>query len=164
MVQLKWTVSHAVFLPEIDDEHKEIFQALADLRDAHAGAGDVPACMTRLVDAVKDHFAHEERLMRAARYGSARWHRQQHAAARRQVEQFAALIAGERPEAVMRLVGYLAEWLNSHARLADRMMASFLRNQRRGLWKMTIHASTRPVDDCEWVDSRGGKFQPQVRP
>jgi hemerythrin len=33
------------------------------------------------------HFAHEERLMTAARYGSISWHQQQHDAARRSVEE-----------------------------------------------------------------------------
>jgi hypothetical protein len=40
------------------------------------------------------------------------------------------------------------------------MLASFLRNHRRGLCKVTFRAGTRPVESCEWVDSRGEKFDP----
>ena len=37
MRSLKWSTSNAVFVPEIDDEHKEIFQALSNLQEVLAG-------------------------------------------------------------------------------------------------------------------------------
>jgi hemerythrin-like metal-binding protein len=66
---MQWTMSHAVFVEEIDDDHKEIFECLSDLRSALAKRkpAEISKSTRRLVDAIDGHFAHEERLMRARR-------------------------------------------------------------------------------------------------
>lgn len=160
MRNLKWSTSHAVFVPELDGEHKEIFVALDDLQTALAGGGDIRPHTAHLTDCIVDHFAHEERLMRAARYGSLTWHKQQHIAARRRVVEFLQRLEQGDTGAGPELVEYLSNWLHGHTRLADRMMGAFLRNQRRGLWKLTFQAGTRPADACDWVDSKGDRFKP----
>src|SRR5450631_4354024 len=91
MRSLKWSTSHAVFVPEIDDQHKQIFEALSNVRKVLTSGGplsEIRKLTQRLVSSIVGHFAHEERLMRAARYGSLRWHKQAHDAAHTQVEQF----------------------------------------------------------------------------
>jgi hemerythrin len=108
------------------------------------------------------HFAHEERLMRAARYGSIRWHKQSHAAACRRAGQFAQRIEQGDAAAGVELVEYLTSWLPEHAGLADRMMGAFLRNHQRGMFKVTFRAGTKPPDACAWVDVRGDAFDPQA--
>ena len=68
MASLKWSMSHAVFFPEIDDEHKEIFAAVFKLQEALTRGGLLPevlALAQRLAACAVEHFAHEERLMRA---------------------------------------------------------------------------------------------------
>ncbi|HEX3746810.1 MAG TPA: hemerythrin family protein [Bryobacteraceae bacterium] len=164
MPNLKWSVSHAVFVPDIDDEHQEIFAAVADLKSVLAAHGDAVASMKHLTSYIVDHFAHEERLMRAARYQSLRWHKQQHEGARRRIAQFAALIESGDRDAGPALVEYLTAWLTAHTRLADRMMGSFLRNRRLGLWKTTFQAGTKPIDAGNWVDSKGRAFRARVSP
>jgi hemerythrin len=134
MRALKWGTSHAVFVTKIDDEHKEIFEAVARLRTALTNGGPAPELRDptqRLIACVVAHFAHEERLMRAARYGSIRWHKQQHDNACRRVGQFVQRIESGDTEAGLALVDYLTGWLRDHTRLADRMMRAFLRNHRR---------------------------------
>src|ERR1017187_3223812 len=145
MRSLKWTTSHAVFVTEIDDEHKEIFQAVANVQKAvvnHGSVEEVRKLTQRLVSSVVDHFAHEERLMRAARYGSLRWHKLSHDCARKRVKQFVSRIAQGDAEAGLALVEYLKSWLRDHTRLADLMLGAFLRNHQRGVYKMTLR--TRP--------------------
>ncbi len=162
MRSLKWIISHAVFLPEIDDEHKEIFQAVSDLQNGLENRGasaDVPVLIDRLIASIVDHFAHEERLMRAARYGSLRWHKQQHDHARTRTGRFVARIEQGDIGAGNELVEYLTAWLRDHTRLSDRMMGAFLRNQRRCV-QLTFRACTKPLDACDWVDSKGEKFDP----
>ena len=91
MRSLKWRTSHAVFVTEIDDEHKEIFEMVSNLQKALSGSGpslEIRKLTQRLTACIVGHFAHEERLMQAARYGSINWHKQQHDAARRRVGQF----------------------------------------------------------------------------
>jgi hemerythrin len=162
MRSLQWSTSHAVFVTEIDDEHKEIFQAVSELQDALANGGvflNVRKLTQRLAGCVAEHFAHEERLMRAARYGSLRWHKHQHDHARMRVGQFAARIEQGDTAAGSELVEYLTSWLGGHTGLADRMMGAFLRNRQRCA-KLTFRAGTKALDACDWINSQGDKFDP----
>src|SRR5579863_8085712 len=90
MASVKWTVAHSVWITEIDDQHKEIFEALAQFKDLLSGSA-APAeqskAAERLTDSIEGHFAHEERLMRAAQYDGLRWHKGQHEAARQRARQ-----------------------------------------------------------------------------
>ncbi len=161
MSLLTWSASHAVWLTEIDDEHKEIFEGVSHLQGVLSGPGSLPKIRKlaqRLTTCVGDHFAHEERLMRAARYGSLRWHKQQHDHARKRVRQFVLQIEKGDTKAGLALVEYLTAFLRNHTRLADRMMGAFLRNEQRFMCKLTFQASTKPVDACTWTDANGDKF------
>lgn len=162
MRSLKWSTSHAVFVTEIDDDHREIFQVVSNLQESLASRGaspDVGKLTQRLVACIVEHFAHEERLMRAARYSSMRWHKQQHDNARIRVERFVARLEQGDTQAGIELVEHLTSWLRDHTRLADRMMGAFLRNRQRCA-KLTFRAGTKPIDACDWVDSKGDKFDP----
>jgi hemerythrin len=162
MGSLKWSISNAVFVREIDDEHKEIFEAISNVQRA-LGKGtalEIRALTQRLVSCVAGHFAHEERLMRAARYTSLPWHKQQHKAASKRVAQFVRLIDQGDAEAGPAMIEYLTTWLHRHTGIADRMMGAFLRNHQRCMWKVTLQASTKPLDACVWVGTNGEKFDP----
>jgi hemerythrin len=164
MRSLKWSTSNAVFVPELDDQHKEIFGAVGNLQKALArGAGlpELGQATQRLTACIADHFAHEERLMRAARYSSMRWHQQNHHAASKRVGQFVLRIEQGDVGAGLELVKYLISWLQDHTGLADRMLGAFLRNRQRSLFKLTFRAGTKPVDACAWVDSNGDAFDPR---
>jgi hemerythrin len=165
MGSMQWTSSNAVFITEIDDEHQEIFEAVSSLQDALAGAGreEISTRLRHLGTAIAGHFAHEERLMRAARYGSFRWHKRAHDAARKRVGQYALRIEQGDPAAGSELTGYLATWLHDHTGLADRMMGAFLRNQQRGMCKLTFRAGTKPAEGRTWVRADGTVFDPLPR-
>jgi hemerythrin-like metal-binding protein len=163
MRTLKWTISHAVFVTEIDDEHKEIFEALAGVQEALAAGIDrsgLRKALEGLTTNIVDHFKHEERLMRAARYNGLRWHRQLHDAARLRVQGLVLRIQGGDPRAGAELVSYLTSWLHDHTRVADRMMGAAIRNHSRCVWKLTFHAGTKPLDSREWVTVDGDPFRP----
>lgn len=162
MRSLKWNISHAVFVTEIDDEHREIFEQVSALQKALSSPSPSPRVhelTRRLITCIADHFAHEERLMRAARYGSMDWHKQGHNSARRRAAQLASRIEQGDPGAGIALVEYLTSWLRDHSRLADRMLGAFLRNQRLGLCKVTFQAGTKPKDACAWVDANGDRLK-----
>ncbi len=166
MRSLKWSTSHAVFVTDMDDEHKEIFEALSELRTALSGQASLLETL-RLAQALSmrivDHFAHEERLMRAARYDSLRWHKQRHDDAVKRAGRFVARMERGDAAAGLELAEYLTSWIPDHTRVADMMLAAFLRNHERGLWKITFSAGTKPADACEWVDANGDKFDPANR-
>ena len=164
MELLTWTISHQVFVPELDDEHQGIFVALGVLQSAlsqDGPAAEVLQATESLLASIEAHFAHEDRLMRAARYASREWHQRLHASSRKRVVQYAELLREGAPGAGNDLVTYLSAWLHDHTLVADRMLGAFLRNQCR-TGKITLQASTRPVGDCAWVDSEGHPFDPQL--
>jgi hemerythrin len=153
MCSLKWSTSHAVFVTEIDDDHKEIFEALANFQAAlseHGRSPEAGRLCLRVAGRIEDHFAHEERLMRAARYRSLGWHKRKHDNARKRVGQYLSRLEQGDGGAGTALVGYLTSWLKEHTRLADAMPGAFLRNHERGLWKMSFRAGTKPADACVW--------------
>jgi hemerythrin len=156
-------MSHAVFVAEIDDEHKEIYETLSELQKAvgrHNASSAMAEVLQELVSRIEDHFAHEERLMRAARYSSLGWHKTTHDSARKRVAQIASRIGAGDKAAGQALVEYLNAWLHDHTRLHDTMLGAFLRNHRRGVAKLTFRAGTRDVEACVWRDSKGRRFDP----
>lgn len=160
---LKWSVSHAVFVTEIDDEHKEIFEALSGLQKTLSGEmAEVQEAIKRLVACITGHFEHEERLMRAARYVSLRWHRDLHRAARRRVVHLVGRIEEGDAAARRELVEYLTRWLHDHTRMADQMMAAALRNHRRFMCTLTFEAGTKAKDACRWTRADGGPLKTEV--
>jgi hemerythrin-like metal-binding protein len=102
-------------------------------RAAAAGAPQtrIREIVRALVDHAGDHFAHEERLMRAARYQAFEWHKGQHDGMRRRLKQFAEHIAADDREAPAVLLQYVAHWLRDHITVTDRMMSASLRRFER---------------------------------
>jgi hemerythrin-like metal-binding protein len=164
MRTLNWTISNAVFVQEIDDEHKLIFGALTELGQLCSGGAGLPEirkASARLVTRLADHFAHEERLMRAARYESLKWHRKLHVAAKWRVDALIDRLLEGDGEAAAELVEYLTQWLNDHTQVADRMMGAALRNYN--LCKVTLQAGTKPLGEGKWVTVTGEPFEPPAR-
>ena len=134
MAVLKWTRSREVFVTEIDDEHRTVFEAADELQRllaADAPLYQIQESLHRLLLGAEEHFVHEEQLMRAARYEMFDWHKQQHNTARKRMRQFTPLIEQGDKDAGAALLSFLAHWLRDHTSLTDRMMGAFLRNKQR---------------------------------
>jgi hemerythrin-like metal-binding protein len=132
----KWKNSNSVFVPDIDHEHRTIFEATGELQRAlrdNRPLFQIQEILHRLIACTEDHFAHEEKLMRSSRYLSFEWHKQQHDTVRKRMRQYVPLIEGGDAEAGTALIEFLTGWLNDHTAVADRMMGAFLRNQQRTL-------------------------------
>ena len=130
----RWRQSNTVFVPAIDDEHRTIFQATGELQQAlhtRAPLFEVQEILHRLIAATEDHFAHEEKMMRDARYLSFDWHRQQHDTVRKRLRQYAPLVEQGDTQAGHELAEFLTRWLDEHTAVTDRMLGAYLRNQER---------------------------------
>ncbi len=130
----EWTEDHIVHLPEIDAEHENIFRLGRELCDTIAAGAPKPRVKQmfgELAEAAAAHFSHEERLMKKAGYSSLAWHKQLHDAVRKRVAECLSWVAGGDRDACLEFLKYLSGWLNDHAGVADRMMASYLRNRAR---------------------------------
>jgi hemerythrin-like metal-binding protein len=165
MPSLQWSTSHAVFIPAMDDEHKEIVHALTELDNGLKNgvpAAEVHKLTQVLISRIDDHFSHEERLMRATRYSSLQWHKKSHDGTRKRVAALITRIEAGDQEAGLALVEHLTSWLNDHMRLADMMLGAFLRNQQRSLFKLTLGAGAKPAGAGPWFDTAGQKFDPMA--
>jgi len=157
---LEWSTSHAIFVPEIDDDHEEIIAALRALEAALVQPdADWKKVARNLIRYSNDHFASEERLMRASRYDSLRWHKSQHDYGRKCLKQLMARVRRRDSAGVTAMIAHLKSWLDGHMRVADMMMGAFLRHQRR-IGKIAFLASTRPIEGCQWTDASGEPIIP----
>ena len=130
----KWNAAHAVYLPEIDAEHRAFYQAAAELQQAFEGSAPAERLLEILRSmllVLEDHFVHEERLMEATNYLSFGWHKQQHDAARHRLKEFTKEVEAGETNAVASLLEFLSHWMRDHVAVADRMVGAYLRNYSR---------------------------------
>jgi hemerythrin-like metal-binding protein len=134
MQHFKWTKAHAIFLPEIDAEHRNIFRMAEELQQAvrvGAEAARVQELARPLAVAIEEHFAHEERLMRSVACPDAAWHKSLHDGARRKMGSLFAQIEEGDVEAAREFIEYLGRWFRDHMALPDLMMGAHVRNYER---------------------------------
>jgi hemerythrin len=139
----KWGHEDAVFVPELDAEHRNLFHLGADLQKAIEGgapAERIGEALQGLLAAALDHFAHEERLMKSTRYPSLAWHKGQHDTVRKRAKALARRFAEGDRGAAQELLEFMSHWLKDHCSLSDRMMASYLRN-----YHLAVTRNVRPT-------------------
>jgi hemerythrin-like metal-binding protein len=130
MSLFRWSSEHDVFLPEVDAEHRALFLAGDHLHRALlAGAPpeNIRESLHNLLQLVEAHFRHEERLMVESEFSSYEWHRKQHDAVRSKAK---GLKRADRA-AMVAALEFIAGWLRDHTSVADRIMASHVRNWTR---------------------------------
>ena len=121
-------------VPEIDAEHRQMFGAAAELRQAVLGGEPAEALeilLNRLIREFAGHFLHEERLMQSAHYPAHEWHRRQHETARAKLALLRRSVRSGDQSAVFESLEAFAGWLRDHTSLTDRMLGTYLRNYRR---------------------------------
>lgn len=126
MQHFKWTKAHAVHLPQVDAEHRNLYRMAEELHQAvrtGTEAARVRELVRSLVAAIEEHFAHEERLMKSAATPDFEWHKLQHDTARKRIQAFT--------ESPMEMLEFLSRWFKDHVGLTDRMMGAHLRNHDR---------------------------------
>jgi hemerythrin len=134
MPLFKWTKAHAVFIPEIDAQHRNLFRVAEELHCAIRGQAEIARTLEMLralIAAAEDHFEYEERLMRSSGYTAYDWHKQQHDTVRKRAKQFLPRIESGEEHATLLLLEFLSGWLKEHTGLTDRMLGAHLRNHDR---------------------------------
>jgi hemerythrin len=126
-----WTPRIAVGIPQIDDEHKELFQRINRLLDAMQAsqAKPVVAPLLGFLKAYVDvHFGGERALMHAHRYPEAPEHVAQHAFFTTELSRLAAEYdqQGVTSSLTIRLNKLLCDWLRDHISTTDRRFGQFL--------------------------------------
>ena len=135
MQVLMWkSESNGVYLPDIDQEHKSLFEMTDEVCQAlQAGCrvDEVEPKLRELVAHAIGHFAHEEKMMKAKRYPAYRWHKDQHTTVRNRLAGVDGFIHSGDREAIIAVLDYLSAWFQTHTAVSDRMMGAYLRNNRK---------------------------------
>lgn len=131
---LEWSDRYAIGIPEIDTQHRELFQAINRLLAAcsqGSGKAVLPEVLDFLGNYVVNHFATEERYMEKYQYPGLPQHRQIH-------QGFVNTFLGFRKQAeaegpglglVVRVNQVLVDWLKNHILHVDQDMGKFLREK-----------------------------------
>jgi hemerythrin len=135
MAVIRWSKEFEIGIADFDNEHRELFIALSDLREAAETGDHVRAerVLNLIGDHATDHFRHEEERMRRAKYSGLNWHKQQHETATKRLLPLLQDARRDVRVGAERLIAFLGEWLGDHIAVNDRMMAASVRNAERML-------------------------------
>lgn len=127
---MDWRSEYSIGIPEIDEQHKQLFECI----DRLEAAGDenqrelaVYYVMEQLNDYVRVHFAVEEIVMRLFDYPGLEEHAAEHRGFAAQLKKFevSELLHDVHLEAGK----FLREWLVKHIKGSDKRYADFLLGQ-----------------------------------
>ena len=133
---LQWTSTLSVGVPELDEQHRELFRCVARIRDVTESGieSDATPAIAFLRDYVGMHFQAEERYMAARRFPGLERHREEHALLLEAVVEIENdhRLRGPSANSLVRLEQFLSDWLRTHIAVTDLAMARFVRRARRG--------------------------------
>jgi hemerythrin len=131
---LVWKPSLAIGVPEVDAQHRALFERAASFEAAVAARApnfrleELFAYLAHYADA---HFEAEERLMREVGYPGLPEHAKEHADFKRTLLSLMPQweSEGESSALLMSLLGFLDYWLTSHVTSRDQRIGEFLRSR-----------------------------------
>lgn len=134
-MRLEWSPQLAVGVELIDEQHRELFKRMNDLRIAMTSGRareEIPKLLDFLTDYVVAHFRAEERIMSRSGYPSYIEHRDLHNAfsteffeLRQEID-----VRGYSPSLVIRFNQKLSDWLVEHIMKVDKNLGGFLQTKR----------------------------------
>jgi hemerythrin len=132
MSLFQWKDDYLVGQPDIDRQHKKLFQLADQLHGAMtAGKGKdvLMETLGDLIDYTKRHFAAEEALMQRSNYPGYAEHKAFHDKLTAQVVQFQTDFASGKSIVTIQLLQFLKDWLQHHIGETDRKIAVYLSQQ-----------------------------------
>lgn len=126
----EWKQEYCIGHPEIDLQHRRLFELAGELYAAMAagkGKEALSKILGNLISYTKTHFANEERLMQAVHYPEYRKHKEFHDALTAKVIAFQHDFESGRIGLTVGLLQFLRDWLAHHIGETDRKIAEYLR-------------------------------------
>ena len=125
-----WTPALATGVAQLDLQHQNIFQWLAELESA---TGDKRTLLgvyaiTRLKQFIREHFAQEEKLMRAVGYPGLAEHMAEHAAFRAKLDELQRRSIGQ--DISQETVDFLKAWVTEHISKTDMAYVPYLKKAK----------------------------------
>ena len=123
-------------VPEIDDEHKRLFELIGEVDDAVKANADSFATAMALLNELKqyavNHFAHEEAYMEEINDPELPRQKKEHSAFVEKVNayRFSDITEESAKELILELLEYLTKWLMSHILGSDILIGQFEANAK----------------------------------
>lgn len=131
-MKIHWTEELSTGVEILDAQHRELFTRIDRLLEAcmqRKGAEQMMDTLRFLESYVIEHFGMEEEMMRRYEYAGLRDHEALHREFRQRVTDLSAEIEREGAGSLMvlKVNGLIVDWLNTHIRKVDRIMAIDMR-------------------------------------
>ncbi len=131
---ISWDEKFSVGIPEIDEQHKKLFQIIENVFDGFTAGAEIEKEMLKtafdkVLDYTRFHFATEERYFDLYNYPDAKNHKARHA---KLIEETVALrrqYTEGAPGVTFELLDFLTSWLQKHILLHDKHYAPFLKSK-----------------------------------
>ena len=136
MAELTWSNKYAVGIAAIDDEHKELFDAVQAFESAmtrNTEAAEIRALLRNLTAATVTHFAHEEAMMREAKYPGLTLHIVNHRHLMEKLDAFTVRFGRDGAAINRHALSFLRDWLVPHIENDDRRFGDWLKDRERSL-------------------------------
>ena len=134
MAQFLWTDDLVTGNALIDDDHRKLISMANAVFDAMAkGQANeiISKVLNNLIIYTKAHFGREEREMERIRYESYISHKSEHTKLVKQVEELKATLDAGQKTNVVKVYGFLSDWLRNHILTVDKKLAAALQAERR---------------------------------
>jgi len=131
----EWSDEYSVGIPEIDEQHKVLFQLVNRLSDAIHDRHGSEACqdiLAQLTEYTRIHFSLEESLMRMANYSGFGEHKQAHEQLISDVVTLSDKLKTGKAKISFELLHFLRVWLTRHILHSDKDYAAFFKRQGFG--------------------------------
>lgn len=125
---IEWTPALSTGVALLDEHHKAIFQWLAELESATIDERTLFGvyAITRLKHYMREHFAAEEALMKAAGYPDLTAHMAEHAEFRAKLAELQLKSIGR--DISIDTVRFLRDWLTNHISKTDMAYVPYLKS------------------------------------
>lgn len=136
MEGFKWDDKYSIEIPEIDEQHKRLFDLIAKVFEVAGKKEDfskVEEIFAELEKYVVYHFGVEEKIMTQCKYPDLEAHKVEH-------KKFVAKVLEEKERAInskklsFELMGFLNNWLIHHIQKSDKEYAKFFIKQKKGFF------------------------------
>jgi hemerythrin len=125
---VEWTKEFSVGVPEIDEQHKKLFEIINSffdgLKSGHSQKSMVTA-FDEVVSYTKYHFEAEERYMDESQYADRQNHKRVHKQLILRIEEFQKDFEHQKNGISLDFLQFLAQWLPDHILFHDKQYAPF---------------------------------------
>lgn len=125
----EWTTAFSVDVPQMDDEHKRLFNIINSLHATLKGNNDKKSIMkvvNELGDYTEKHFAHEELLMEKCSYDKLDIQKEQHKMFEEKIKSMKNDLEQNGAERPFEILQFLKDWLVRHIQNEDRQYGSVM--------------------------------------